>query len=188
MPNYEFVCPKCDLYDDRYISLADFDKLRDKQFCACGAKMDKQISVPMVIGTDTQMFLSKTDDGFGGDDMSRKIAKQKAAAAGVSTVGKTFVPGLCRHKVPYDPGAWVNDKAEVVKKAEKLGRNVEGGIKHFTPVRDADYAKVEAPYRVSPKVVAPEVAATVKQRFGPKATKQQVAKVFEEKIALHSGN
>ena len=143
---------------------------------------------PVVCGTDTQLFLSKSNDGFVGNDLGRKIALAKARQAGVSTAGKMFVPGLCPKGEMYSPKAWCGDKAEVVKKAEALGRNVEGSIQHFTPVRDKDYAKVEAPYRVAPKLVAEDVQEANQQRFGGKATKAQVQTLLEEKIDLHSGN
>jgi len=188
MPLYEFECPKCGAKDERVISLANFDTMKDTQKCDCGAKMKKLISTPMVIGTDTQLFLSKSDDGFGNDNAGRQAAKKKAAAAGVPTAGKTFVPGLCRRKVPYDPSAWVSDKAEVVAKAEKLGRCVEGSISHHTPVRDKDYARIEAPYRVSKETIMPEVQLDNRRKYGGKATKQQIDNLIQEKIEIHSGN
>ena len=143
---------------------------------------------PSVVGTDTQLFLSKSDDGFQNDTMGRRDAIAKARRAGVSTTGKTFVPGLCRRGVVYDPQAWVNDKAEVVKKAEKLGCNVVGSIQHTTPIRDEHIAATEAPYQVSRDVVAGDVAQAITERYGGTATAAQTENLFQEKVEKHSGN
>lgn len=186
MPIYEFKCEKCNAYDERLMPLSHRN---DRQFCAiCKSEIRRLISVPTILGTDTQLFLSRSDDGFGNDHESRKIAKAKADAAGVVTSGKTFVPGLCRRGVPFDPMAWVSDKSEVVKKAEKLGRNVVGSIQHKTPIRDEHIANLEKPYRVSRDAVKEEVAEAIEQRHGGTATAAQTDSLFEEMVDKHSGN
>jgi hypothetical protein len=118
----------------------------------------------------------------------RQLAYAKARAAGVSPTGKTFVPGLCRRGVPHDPEAWVNSPSEVTQKAEKLGRNVVGAIKHNTPIRDEHIANLEIPYRVSRDVVAEDVAEVIEKEYGGTATAEQTENIFQEKIEKHSGN
>lgn len=187
MPLYSFECENCGTKDDRVIPLDRFDELVPRQHCEiCNGKMRKLISIPALRTTTT--FMAGSDDGFGNDNRGRKIALAKARKAGVNVSGKKFHPGLARRGIQYDPNAWYGSESEVRAKAEAKGCNLTGSITHTTGVRDSDYAKAEAPYRVSAATVAPEVELEVKRRHGGKATKEQVRKLYEEKIDLHSGN
>jgi hypothetical protein len=147
----------------------------------------RQYYVPLALKTTTSLMTGE-DDGFGADDASRKIARARAAAAGVNIAGKKYHPGLCPKKDAFSPFAWYGDEMEVKRKAEALGRNVHGSIEHHTPVRDADLAANERPYRVARRLVKPEVDAENRNNFGGKATKKQIAALYQKYQDKHSGN
>ena len=188
MPLYEFSCPECGQRDERFISLAEFDeKVQSQQCVACGQRLRKVFSVPALVSDTGFMSGIASDDGFGKDERGRKMALEKAKAAGVSVAGKRFHPGLCRRGVMFDPQAWYGSRTEVKKKADALGRNVDGCVTHRTPVRDEFYKKAEAPYECSPDLVKEEVKREIKQKHNGQATPSQVRTITERQVAIHSG-
>lgn len=64
-------------------------------------------TVPNII-TDTNFFRG-TDDGFGNNQMMRRIYHQRARAAGIDTTGKVYCPELVSRSLQggIDPAAWV---------------------------------------------------------------------------------
>lgn len=146
--------------------------------------MRKVFSVPSL--RTTTNFMAGLDDGLP-DERSRKLAHQKARAAGVNISGAKFHPGLCRRGVPFDPQAWYRDEAEVKQKVERLGRCVEGSVNHRSSIRDCDLAAVDRPYRVADEVVKPEVDLEIKEVYGGKVTPQKRKELTEKYVEQHSG-
>lgn len=188
MPVYEFDCLTCNRRTERFIRLAELDALRDAQRCeVCESPLKKVFSLA-TLRTDTQFLAgSHNDDGFGRDDWSRRQARAKAALAGVNIAGKKFHPGLCRPGELFDPYAWYDSKAEVVRKAEAQGKCVHGAIEHESPIRDADLKANEEPYRVSPDCVQTEVDQEIKQVHGGTVTPKQRREIVEKFVDIHSG-
>jgi putative FmdB family regulatory protein len=188
MPVYEFTCPQCGVYDERYIRLADLEAQKDKQLCPnCEALMVKKFSIP-ILKTDTAFMAgSHIDDGLP-DDASRKIAYAKARAAGVNVSGKRFQPGLCPTGDMFSPKAWCGDRAEIKRKAEELGRDVDGAVTHRSSIRDEHYAKLEKPYRVAPHVVMPYVEKEIKEVHGGKVDAKTKRDIIEKHRDRHSGS
>ena len=195
---YDFICdnescPSDGITEERFILLNDFEAEKDRQFCQyCNRPMRLylQSNLPAT-RTDKQFMASAgvSDDGFGNDERSRRIARARAEAAGVNVNGMRFHPGLCRKGVPYDPiNGWYSSRADVIRKAEAKGCNVFGCIEHTTPIRDKDLAALERPYRPAASVVARDAERIVAEKYGPNATKAQVENTVEELRDRHAGN
>jgi len=138
--------------------------------------------------TDTA-FNAGRDDGFGDDDFKRKIARQRAHAAGVSTSGKTYYPGLCAPRTPYDPKAWIshdNSRAEIKRRCEELNYAAEGGV--TVKQREPETDPFEGPYRVADKLVQREVNAVVEREHDGQITPEKRADLVEATAERLAGN
>jgi putative FmdB family regulatory protein len=186
MPVYEFRCTDCNAHDDRFIRLADHGELSKKQRCAvCEGRMVQAIT-PVALFTDTR-FMSGSDDGFGNDNHSRKLARQRAAEAGVSVEGMKYHPGLCRKGVSLDPHAWYGSMEEAKQKALSLGRCVEGSINARAPELDCENP-LDKPYRVSDDCVQADVEEVVKRDHGGVVSEAKRREITEALIEKHSGS
>jgi hypothetical protein len=183
MPLYSLYCPRCEIELERFCSV---ETMYTQECEECGAVLEKRFSVP-TLRTDTQFMAGAgvACDGLH-DPMSRRMAYAKAKAAGVNIAGKKFHPGLCRRGVPFDPQAWYGDRSEVVRKADAMGRCVEGDINHTSAVRDEDYARVEAPYRCSAQAVRDEVNAEIRQAHGGKVSRKKRREITERLRDTHT--
>lgn len=74
---------------------------------------------------------------------------EDARAAGVNTRRAVYKSGLARYA--GDPEAWVESRADCVRRAEALGLELEGEINYKPPERDLPEPKKE--YRVAPDIV-----------------------------------
>lgn len=87
------------------------------------------------IGVVDDRFCSQSNDGFS-DDFSRRLCKANAAAAGIETAGKVYVPGLASKGkgVGRDPRAWTDgSRSEVKKFCEQNHCNAEGAVNFSGP-------------------------------------------------------
>jgi len=182
---YTYYCPRCDVFLERF---ATIETMHLQECDVCGAHLEKRISVPARLNTDTDFMAGAgvASDGLP-DQQSRKIAYAKAKKAGVNISGKRWHPGLCRRGVTFDPEAWYGDRAEVIQKADRLGRCVEGSINHVSPIRDEHLAKAEAPYRPSASAVQPEVNREIQQEHGGRATREKRRELTEKYRDRYAG-
>ncbi len=75
-------------------------------------------------GKDNTSWLAANSKAIDGGDMAppvRQHHEAMARAAGVSTAGKVYMPGLARPNMPGDPTAWVSDHSEFKKRLEERG-------------------------------------------------------------------
>lgn len=100
-------------------------------------------------------FMANRDDGFGEDDISRKVAHAKAEAAGVSVTGKTYMSQLCPTGDRLSPKAWISDKDDAKRICEANGWECdELGTK--MPAYDKPHPD-EGPYKIDEQIVRDEV-------------------------------
>lgn len=186
MPTYSYACASCGHREERLQSHAEMKRTR--LACAeCGQRMERVFGVPAII-TDTT-FTRTMDDGFGNDQIRRRMAYAAARRAGVNPNGKIYCPGLCRRGRPFDPGAWVSAshaRAEIRRRCEQLNYACEGDI--TVKQRPSERpAPDEAPYRVADEIVQKEVAEIVQREHGGKLTPKKRQKLVEETSERLSG-
>ncbi len=166
MPTYTYKCDACGNETDALHAAKDRVRLR----CAkCNAEpMVWQFPCPN-LSTDTT-FLANRDDGFGSDNRSRMRAMAKARAAGVSTAGMVYCPGLCPKDEPLSPKAWVGGKADI----KRICRENNWGSPEMG-ITATNHDTEPAPYRVADDLVKGEVDRIVQDNRGdvsPKERKQ----------------
>lgn len=190
MAIHEFSCVKCGKHDDRYIRLADYDKEIGKQKCDCGAHMNKVFTPVRLAGLDKGQFLAGRVENDGcSDNAMRARLKRNRRKAGVPETGGFFVGGLCRKGISEDPYAVCYSKAEVLEKARKLGRCVEGpGMDMESPISEEHLAKAEAPYRANPKQLIPDIIDKVNREYGGKIERKKFNQLLEAAVDRASGN
>ena len=187
MPTYPYECFDCGHYEDRFMSLRQWEQVGKQQHCSlCEGKM-KQRVVPLPLHKTNTGWMKGCDDGFGPDDRTRKIALAKAKAAGVSTSGKRFIPDLCPQGDFASPMGWVSDLDEVKDRCKQLNLDCQGAVTHKATVYDTPTAE-EKPYRVSPKIVEADVQKVNKEQHGGKMTEPQKDKLRSELTERYSGN
>jgi hypothetical protein len=85
---------------------------------------------PRAVTDDT--FRAGLDDcngrQFEGDPETGDFYRQAAAAAGVSTRGKTYLHGLAAF--PGDPRAWVDSRGDVARVCEERNYHCDGAVTH----------------------------------------------------------
>jgi hypothetical protein len=191
MPLYSYAC-QCGKKDDRYVRLCDFEKLAHNQFCECGKKMRKLVTVPVLAGLDSgpEGFLRGRIENDGcSDNGMRARLRRNAKRAGIPIEGGTFVPGLCRRNVPEDPQAVVHSRSELIRKARAMNREIHGpGIDVETSIPDEFLAKAERPYRASVDCVLPNVIDKVREEHGGTVTKRKFREMIEHAQDVASGN
>ena len=104
-------------------------------------------------------FMANRDDGFGTDELGRKMAYAKAKAQGVSTSGKFYNPQL---------QMWVESKDQIKKVCEERGLQCEGLVN----VKGREPDTEPKPYRIADDIVQREVERTIRDsgetEIGPK--------------------
>lgn len=164
---HQYQCPKCQRKYERFLSQEE----AEAQACECGARLQPMFCVPAAIRTDT-LFMRGTDDGFGSDERSRRLARAKARAAGVNPEGKRFIPQLCRRGVTFDPMAWVDSHSDVKRRCKQEGWGcTELGIK------EVSVDEPEKPYRVADDLVEQHLE---KEIAGHDVTPSEKAKAREK--------
>lgn len=128
MPLYQYRCPR----HGRFETFATMKECSHKQECPkCEALCDREF-VPVEVISDTSLFTADRLDGSSRSGLKddtyignkfRKMAK----AAGVVTRGKQYMGGLARF--PGDPQAWVGDRGDIKRIAEKENYSVDGIVK-----------------------------------------------------------
>jgi hypothetical protein len=134
--------------------------------------MTKCPGVPTAIRTDSR-FLSglHTDDGFGGDDLTRRTVHRRARAAGISPTGKKWCPQLVPHGDPMSPEGLVSDMHEAEARCRQNGYGASGRIN--TNKRELDeHDPLEKPYRINDAVVEQKVQERI-AREGPVSPKKR---------------
>lgn len=163
MPSYTYKCDKCGHAIDRLHA----PRTRVTLPCSeCGHEYPTwQFPCPNIQSETT--FLANRDDGFGNDNRSRRVAMARAKAAGVSTAGKLYCPGLCPPGESLSPKAWITDKADARRICRENNWSSETlGVK-------SDRIETEPkPYRVADDLVADEVKRVVKSREGDVSPKE----------------
>lgn len=115
--------------------------------------MPEVFAVPAVLNTDSQ-FMRGSDDGFGTDDRSRKLAYAKARAAGVNPTGKRFMPNMVPlGDEPFSPKGWVSDRHDVLQRCTEEGWDCDGAVK----VRARSHDTAPQPYRIADDIVESHV-------------------------------
>jgi hypothetical protein len=188
---YDFQCPKCNKRDERYVRLANYDREIANQHCDCGARMKKVFAFNGTLaGLDKGGFLTGRVENDGCADAGmRARLRRNAKRMGENISGGFFVPGLCRHGVAEDPYAVCRSKSEVIEKARKLGRCLQGpGMDLETPIREEHLAKAERPYRASVDTVLPNVIDKIRGEHGGSVTKRKFHDMVESAVETASGN
>lgn len=104
------------------------------------------------IKTDATYFAGG-DDGFGRNEIRRKLARENAKKAGVNTAGKKYIAQLAKY--PGDPTAWVSDTHDVRSVCRQRGLGCpELGVEQ--PESDGP-DPLEGPYKVADKIVDREL-------------------------------
>lgn len=181
---HDYKCQSC---SHQWEEFEDRDAPSTQVCPVCSGKASRMFGCPHIQGTDT-ILMSGSDDGFGNDNASRQMAIAKARTAGVSVAGMKYCPGLCRKGVRFDPEAWYKDAADVKRKAQSLGRCVEGSITVESPIRDSDLATQEKPYRVARHVVKEDVDREIDQQHGGKVSKEKREELYVKYQDKHSGS
>jgi hypothetical protein len=148
----------------------------------CGRKLFRCNIAPGVCTDST--FLAGGDDGFKDDNMSRKMARSKARAAGVNPEGKKYMPGLARFH--GDPRAWVSGKSDVKRICEKEGWACTGAVNVKGVERDEPNPLDEA-YSVDPKLVDREIE-TKELLAGERYSKKERESLKDSLVTQYSGN
>ena len=164
MPTYTYKCDSCGHKAEEFHAAGERLSL---DCVKCGtAPMTWQFPCPN-LHTDTT-FLANRDDGFGSDSASRKLAKAKAKAAGVSTSGMVYCPSLCPPGESLSPKAWIGGKADIKRICRKNNwSSADLGIK-------ADKIDAEPkPYRVADDLVNNEVERIVDRQGGGASPKER---------------
>lgn len=144
--------------------------------------------VPTVIGGDVSFMRNfGSDDGFGKDERSRRIALRKARAAGVSTAGKKFVPDLVPHRQPFHPFGWVADTNEVIAKCKNRNLDCEGLVNHKAYIVDKP-SPDEVPYHVDPALVEKDVQRVNREVFGGRMSDNEKKHLREDLATRYDGN
>jgi predicted nucleic acid-binding Zn ribbon protein len=180
MSEFVYKCWKC-----RYRRLIH-QRGKDEQelYCPrCGRKLMQTNPVHGLVTDTTFMIGSHVNDGFGGDERTRKLARARAKELGVSVAGKRFCPGLVDSEGndPYDPRAWVSSRADVQNRCVEKGWGCKGSI-NVTP-RKSDTEP--EPYQCNPNFVEEEIAE-IQDEHGPLSAKE-TAELRENLTAKFSG-
>ena len=170
MPIYPFKCRTCGRVEELLASVSEYMRVREKQRCPdCGDRM-KQVITPPALQTDTRFMQgSHLDDGFGNDERSRRIARAKAAAAGVNVSGMKYSPQLCPLGETLSPKAWYGSRDDVKRRAAEKSCGVDGSV-HYTPpsgVQD-NRNPLDEPYHVADDIVEKLIERDVIEQTGGK--------------------
>ncbi len=133
MPLYEYECKRCHTHFEEFQSMKDAP-LKDCMVQECGGTMERLISSTHIGLCDTHMLRDayKTRESFDDphDQKRTEIYRKKAEAAGVSTTGKWYHPGLAVEL--GDPMAWVGSISDIKDVCKMRGWDVtysEGELK-----------------------------------------------------------
>lgn len=129
-------------------------------------RLRTRLNILPALKTDaTFMRGSHVDDGFGNDEASRRIAYQKAAAAGMTPSGR-YMSQLADEL--GDPKAWVNTRDEVKHICEQRGYSCTGAVD--VKAREPDGPDpFDEPYMVADDIVE----EAVKKELGDETVGQQ---------------
>ena len=130
------------------------EELRRKRYRFHRRRELRSLAVPCpALVTDTT-FLAGTgsDDGFGNDEMSRRIAYRKARAAGVTPTGR-HISQIADEL--GDPKAWCSSRADVKRICEERGYSCDDlKVKGRSPDSPDPWDK---PYEVAEDIVKESV-------------------------------
>jgi hypothetical protein len=127
-----------------------------------------------------EMIAPTTDDGFKNDRM-RKVYKKNAAKAGISTVGKRYMPELANTPGGLDAEAWVpvtEQRSHITNVLKKRGWSSEGRIEvKGSQGRDAP---LRENYEPAPDIVERETNKELQLMGARTPTKKLKEKVRQE--------
>jgi hypothetical protein len=107
-----------------------------------------------------------SDDGFGRDENSRRIARAAALAAGVNPEGKRYVSGLVRPEVGFgDPAAWVDKgeaRSQIRRRCEKEGWECNGRVEVKGRNMEANPTPLDQ-YEVADDITDAETERTIQE-------------------------
>lgn len=131
--------------------------------------------------TDTT-FMAGRDDGFNGDDETRKIAHRDARRMGMNVDSKVYMPSFAKYR--GDPQACVSGESDVKRLCDEQGKTIEGSINHKGYVEPDEPSPDEAPYRVADDIVQNEANRIVEQHDGDVTPKERATLVEETRERL----
>lgn len=131
--------------------------------------------------TDTT-FMANRDDGFQGDDETRRLAHRNARRLGTSVDNKVYCPELAEFR--GDPRACVSGESDVRRLCDEQGKTIEGSINHKGYVEPDEPSPDEAPYRVADDIVQNEADRIVEQHDGDVTPKERATLVEETRERL----
>lgn len=121
-------------------------------------------------------FMAGKDDGFGGDERSRRQAYAHAKRKGENINGKTWMPSL---------GAWIGSRDEAIRVAREKGIGCKIGTTTIQPREIVPEEK--KPYQVAPDIVATEVERIVKEDLKGDVTPREKKQLTHQTAERLSG-
>lgn len=182
MPTYDYRCPECEHVG---WELHGHDE-RPRILCPqCGTRMNRLFPAPKFWRKGQSYFRRRDlNDGFGADNKARASARAAAAAAGVSTTGKSFQPGLAEY--PDDPKGWVADQDEAIAKLKARNLSCEAlGVEGT--VADAPHP-LEVPYECAPDIIEKQVHVTNVLEYGGRMPEKEKQHLREDLATRAKGN
>jgi hypothetical protein len=145
------------------------------------AQLRSEVGIPAYLGSDRRIFQG-SDDGFGTNEHGRRVAREKAAAAGVDVGGAKYFPTLAEEQ--GDPKAWLRDTTDISRRAAAIGADVDFGGRKFSAPRIE--VPDDTPYEVADDIVEKEVQGIVETDHGGSVSKREYDDLFSEVKAKRS--
>lgn len=132
MPVYEYKCDDCGNTEERFQTFKELDAgIGTPTVCAgCDGQYHRVMGMASIGVCDTTLCRDSLKTRYDFDDQTDfrgELYAKKAKAAGVSTTGKWYHPGLAREV--GDPEAWVGSMDDIKKVCTRRGwtYTVKGG-------------------------------------------------------------
>ena len=162
---FSYHCRKC---KTRHQEVRQVLAFKSRMCPKCNRPMLEKRVIHVGLGTDTEFMAGvNEDDGFGNVEWMRKLARKKAADAGVNVAGARYCSQLNAPGKSLSPEAWVRNKSDVKRRCKELEVGCNGSV----TVQAPEHEIVKKPYRISEKHLNREMKKLTKdQHLTPQQT------------------